>query len=118
MHFSILPKYRGASPIQSALLNGDSSSGISIIKMSENLDAGDIISSFNVKINPDDNKITLEKKLTDKCIEELPEILDLVKSNKIELIKQDGSGNIDIPEEYTELLHGVFQFPQDSEVDI
>ena len=35
-----------------------------------------------------------------------------------EKIKQDGSGNIDIPEEYTELLHGVFQFPQDSEVDI
>ena len=33
-------------------------------------------------------------------------------------IDVDGSGNIDIPEEYTELLHGVFQFPQDSEVDI
>ena len=91
VHFSVLPKYRGASPIQSALLNGDSRSGISIIKMSENLDAGDIISSFNVKINPDDNKLTLEKKLTDKCIEELPEILDLVKSNKIELKKQDCS---------------------------
>ena len=37
VHFSILPKYRGASPIQSALLNGDSSSGISMIKMSKNL---------------------------------------------------------------------------------
>ena len=85
VHFSVLPKYRGASPIQSALLNGDNSSGISIIKMSESLDGGDIISSFNVKISPDDNKLTLEKKLTDKCIEELPEILHLVKSNKIEL---------------------------------
>ena len=91
VHFSILPKYRGASPIQSALLNGDDSSGISIIKMSEALDAGDIFSSFIVKINPEDNKSTLENKLTNKCITELPTILDLVKANKIEAKKQDNS---------------------------
>ena len=58
VHFSILPKYRGASPIQSALLNGDDSSGISIIEMSEALDAGDIFSSFIENINPEDNKST------------------------------------------------------------
>ena len=91
VHFSILPKYRGASPIQSALLNGDDSSGISIIEMSEALDAGDIFSSFIVKINPEDNKSTLENKLTNKCITELPTILDLVKANKIEPKKQDNS---------------------------
>ena len=91
VHFSILPKYRGASPIQSALLNGDDSSGISIIKMSDALDAGDIFSSFIVKINPEDNKTTLENKLTNKCIFELPTILDLVKANKIEAKKQDNS---------------------------
>ena len=91
VHFSILPMYRGASPIQSALLNGDDSSGISIIEMSEALDAGDIFSSFIVKINPEDNKSTLENKLTNKCITELPTILDLVKANKIEAKKQDNS---------------------------
>ena len=91
VHFSILPKYRGASPIQSALLNGDDSSGISIIEMSEALDAGDIFSSFIVKINPEDNKSTLENKLTNKCITELPTILDLVNANKIEAKKQDNS---------------------------
>ena len=91
VHFSILPKYRGASPIQSALLNGDDSSGISIIEMSEALDAGDIFSSFIVKINPMDNKSTLENKLTNKCISELPTTLDLVKDNKIEAKKQDNS---------------------------
>ena len=90
-HFSILPKYRGASPIQSALLNGDDISGISIIEMSEALDAGDIFSSFIVKINPEDNKSTLENKLTNKCITELPTTLDLVKANKIEAKKQDNS---------------------------
>ena len=91
VHFSILPKYRGASPIQSALLNGDDRSGISIIEMSDDLDAGDIFSSFIVKINPEDNKSTLENKLTNKCITELPTILDLVKANKIEAKKQDNS---------------------------
>ena len=91
VHFSILPKYRGASPIQSALLNGDDSSGISIIEMSEALDAGDIFSSFIVNINPEDNKSTLENKLTNKCITELPTTLDLVKANKIEAKKQDNS---------------------------
>jgi len=91
VHFSILPKYRGASPIQSALLNGDESSGISIIKMSEELDAGEMISSFGVRINPEDNKLTLEKKLTNKCIIELPGILKLLQSNKIVSKEQDHS---------------------------
>jgi len=91
VHFSILPKYRGASPIQSALLNGDESSGISIIKMSEDLDAGEILSSFNVRIDPEDNKLTLEKKLTNKSIIELPRTLDLMKSSKIVAKKQDHS---------------------------
>jgi len=59
--------------------------------MSEALDAGDIFSSFIVKINPEDNKSTLENKLTNKCITELPIILDLVKANKIETKKQDNS---------------------------
>ncbi len=91
VHFSILPKYRGASPIQSALLNGDDISGISIIEMSEALDAGDVFSSFIEKINPEDNKSTLENKLTNKCITELPRTLDLVKANKIKAKKQDHS---------------------------
>ena len=91
VHFSILPKYRGASPIQSALLNGDDISGISIIEMSEALDAGDIFSSFIENINPEDNKSTLENKLTNKCITELPKTLDLVKANKIIAKKQDHS---------------------------
>ena len=91
IHFSLLPKYRGASPIQSALLNGDDTSGISIIKMSEDLDSGDIISSFIVRIKPEDNKSTLENKLTNKCIIELPRTLELVKANKIEAKKQDHS---------------------------
>ena len=91
VHFSLLPKYRGASPIQSALLHGDISSGISIIKMSESLDAGDIISSINLKIDSEDNKLTLEKKLTNMCIKELPNTLSLIKSNQAVSREQDHS---------------------------
>jgi methionyl-tRNA formyltransferase len=64
VHFSLLPKYRGASPIQSALLNGDKETGITFIEMSEKLDSGNIISTEKTKIFKDDNKIKLETRLT------------------------------------------------------
>ena len=51
--------------------------------MTEDLDAGEILSSFNVRIDPEDNKLTLEKKLTNKSIIELPRTLDLMKSSKM-----------------------------------
>ena len=88
VHFSILPKYRGASPIQSALLNGDKITGITIIRMSEILDAGDIISTINVRVDLMDNRSTLEEKLTNMCISELPKTLSLIKSNKVQYKKQ------------------------------
>jgi methionyl-tRNA formyltransferase len=64
IHFSLLPKYRGASPIQSALLNGDKETGITFIEMSEKLDSGNIITAEKTKIFEDDNKIKLESRLT------------------------------------------------------
>jgi methionyl-tRNA formyltransferase len=59
IHPSILPKYRGASPIISALLNGDAHTGISIIKLTKDLDAGDILMQKIIEIKPDDDNITL-----------------------------------------------------------
>ena len=90
-HFSILPKYRGASPIQSALLNGDTETGISFIEINSNLDAGDIISLHKIKILSHDNKLTLEKKLTDKCINEIFKTLSDFKDHKILAYLQDKS---------------------------
>ena len=49
VHYSLLPKYRGASPIQSCLLNGDKKTGITFIKMSNKLDEGDCI-QINMKL--------------------------------------------------------------------
>ena len=89
IHFSLLPKYRGASPIQSALLSGDKETGITFIEMSERLDSGDIISAEKTKICVDDNKIKLEARLTCLSIEKINEVLvDLIKQNKT-LVKQN-----------------------------
>ena len=68
IHFSLLPKYRGASPIQAAILNGDAETGISIMKMAAGMDEGPVYSFHRQEILASDNKDTLEKKLTSLCI--------------------------------------------------
>ena len=89
IHFSLLPKYRGASPIQSSLINGDIETGITFIKMNASLDAGQIIASFKCNILENDNKVSLEKKLTELSIEKIKEVLINVKSNNISLVFQN-----------------------------
>ena len=91
VHFSILPKYRGASPIQSALLNGDAVSGISIIKLNSVLDSGDIYSSFEQNIQEEDDKTSLEKKLTELCNVNLGNVLEKINSGELNATAQDHS---------------------------
>jgi methionyl-tRNA formyltransferase len=69
IHFSILPKYRGAVPIQKAILEGDKETGISIMLMNEGLDEGDILKIFKEKIRPNDTNISLRKRLVKKSTE-------------------------------------------------
>ncbi len=76
VHFSILPKYRGAVPIQKAILNGDKETGISIMLMSEGLDEGDILDIYREEIKPDDTNISLRKRLVKKSTEILIPVLD------------------------------------------
>jgi methionyl-tRNA formyltransferase len=63
VHFSILPKYRGSSPIQFALLNGDSQTGTSIFLLDEKIDDGPVLAQKTEPIEPDDNFFTLSDKL-------------------------------------------------------
>ena len=63
VHYSILPKHRGASPIQSTILAGDALAGISIMKMTKGLDEGPIYRKFKIDINESD-KEELEEKLS------------------------------------------------------
>lgn len=67
VHGSLLPKYRGASPIQEAILNGENKTGVTIMKMDEGMDTGDIISTQETKYD-------LKKITADKLLEELSNI--------------------------------------------
>ncbi|MBU2542383.1 methionyl-tRNA formyltransferase [Patescibacteria group bacterium] len=63
IHTSLLPKYRGASPIQSALINGETETGVTIMKMDKGLDTGPILLQKSIKIKPNDTYLDLDKKL-------------------------------------------------------
>ncbi len=80
IHGSLLPKYRGASPIQYAILKGDKKTGITVMEMDEKMDEGDIISQKSIKIESNDTASSLHDKLSilgaDLLIETLPKILN------------------------------------------
>jgi methionyl-tRNA formyltransferase len=63
VHTSLLPKYRGASPIQSALINGEIETGVTIMLMDEKMDHGPILSQEKIRINPDDTYVSLSRKM-------------------------------------------------------
>lgn len=91
VHGSLLPKYRGGAPIQYALKNGDAKTGITIMYMVKQMDAGDILSQAELPIGPADDAGTLFEKLSvlgaDLLLKTLPELL----AGKITPIPQDES---------------------------
>ena len=89
IHYSLLPSYRGASPIQSALLNNDKKTGVTFMQMSEDLDAGKVIKCFEIPINKKDNKSSLEKKLTKLSILNLEKVITDFYSNKTIPVDQE-----------------------------
>lgn len=89
IHGSLLPKYRGASPIQQAILNGDRETGISIIVMDEQLDHGPILSTKKISISEQDTFETLSNKLVQVGAKLLIEILPKFVDGKIKPVPQD-----------------------------
>lgn len=75
IHPSLLPKYRGSSPIATALINGDKKTGVTIIKMDEKIDHGPIIAQESLTIEKTDKRPDLEKKLTDLAFEIFKKII-------------------------------------------
>lgn len=91
IHYSLLPKYRGASPVEHAVLNGDKTTGVTIQKLVFKLDAGPIV---GVREMPIDNTITtpeLKDNLTEAGIELLLEILPKYLAGEITPAEQDES---------------------------
>ena len=91
VHSSLLPKYRGASPIHSAILNGDTKSGVSIMYIEEGLDSGDVILQESCDILENDTLGTLHDKLKDLGAIGLEKALKLIETGKVESTKQDES---------------------------
>jgi len=91
IHFSLLPKYRGASPIQAAILNNDKKTGISIMKMSSGMDEGPVYCFHEYEILRSENKNDLEEKLTSLCVKNLAEDLKNILHNKLVPLEQKES---------------------------
>lgn len=91
IHFSRLPKYRGPSPVQYTILNGEKSAWISVIKLVRKLDAGGIIYQKEISLSGDETTGSLYKKLFNIASVDLPAVLSDFALNKIKSIKQDDS---------------------------
>lgn len=89
IHPSLLPKYRGASPIQSQIISGTKETGVTVIKMDEKMDHGPIISQLHDEILPNDTNESLRKRLFEKSAQFLIELLPNYLSQRINLKKQD-----------------------------
>jgi methionyl-tRNA formyltransferase len=91
VHASLLPKYRGAAPVQWALINGEAETGVTIMQMDEGLDTGDILLAEKLPISPDDTAGSLFMKLAELGGIALQKALAHLRANKLTPIKQDDS---------------------------
>lgn len=88
VHASLLPKYRGAAPIQWAVLNGDKETGVTIMQMDEGLDTGDMLYVEKTEIGENETSAELFDRLSEIGSDALIKALDLLENNEIHPIKQ------------------------------
>jgi len=91
VHYSLLPALRGAAPVQHALLEGLTETGVTVQCMREELDAGDIILQQRVAIEPEDNQATLFERLTAVGVPLLVQALDLIADGTARPTVQDSA---------------------------
>lgn len=89
VHTSLLPKYRGAAPIQRAIFNDERKTGLSFIKMDEGLDTGSIYKSFEIEIEEEETSDTLSKKLSNLTSSLILEVIDNINKNNYKILKQN-----------------------------
>ncbi len=98
VHFSLLPKYRGATPVQAAILNGDATTGTTIMVMDRGLDTGDIIAQAEISIAPDETAASLFERLIARSLELLEERWSCICAGTFERRPQTGEAT------YTRLI--------------
>jgi methionyl-tRNA formyltransferase len=91
VHASLLPKYRGAAPIQWAIANGEKVTGVTTMKIDEGLDTGDILLKREIEIRPDDTAVTLAPRLAELGADLLVETLEQLQHGGLLAIPQDDS---------------------------
>lgn len=89
LHGSLLPKYRGAAPIQWAIINGEKETGITTFFLEKKVDTGNIILKEKIKIDDSDNLGTLHDKMSLAGAQLVLKTVNLIDQNKVELIPQD-----------------------------
>lgn len=92
IHASLLPKYRGAAPINWAIIKGEKKTGISVIKMAKEMDAGPILLQEELEINSDDTAVTLEDKLSGLAAQLLLDALLSIEKNNYKVSPQNEKG--------------------------
>ena len=80
VHFSLLPKYRGAAPVNWAIVNGETETGVTTMKMDAGLDTGDILLQKSIRIEPDDDSVVLMEQLSELGAELIIETLSRFSS--------------------------------------
>lgn len=91
VHYSLLPKYRGATPVESAILYGDSTTGVCIQQMRFALDSGPLLAQSEVPIDQTDTTETLRTKLNERALALLPEVLEKIFDGTVTPCEQDES---------------------------
>ena len=91
VHASLLPKWRGAAPIQRSIMNLDNESGISIMKIAEKLDAGPIMYQEKIKINENINSQILSKLLSQLGAKSMISAIDKIEKGEENFVEQDHS---------------------------
>ena len=91
LHASLLPKYRGAGPIQWALMNGDKNTGVTIFQIKKKIDAGDILLQKEIKISDDDNMLSLGMRICEEGAKMVLTVLKKIEDDTIKIIVQDSN---------------------------
>jgi methionyl-tRNA formyltransferase len=97
VHASLLPKHRGAAPVQWALIEGDAETGVTIMQTDVGLDTGPVRLQRRTPVAPDDDAVTLLKKLSELGAETLLEALELLSEGTLPLTPQDDAAATHAP---------------------
>jgi methionyl-tRNA formyltransferase len=105
LHASLLPKYRGAAPINWAIMRGETETGVTIMKMDPGMDTGEIVAQASCAIPDNMTSAELRSKLADMGKQLLSDTLPLIKAGTFTLLKQDHAAATRAPKMHKDLGH-------------